>query len=513
MARILCVWSPTWAIANWRRRNSSASRAEKGRSSPPFALVATEVGVRRLFAVDEQAAALGLFVGQKATDAKALVPELATDEADPAADRAALGALCDWCVRFSPAVAPDPPDGLFLDITGIAHLWGGERPMVRDLVARLAAGGIPVRAAAAGTAGAAWGLARHASGATIAAEGKEAELLAPLPLAALRLPPEAAAQVARLGLTTIGRLAELPRDEITRRFGPDIVGRLDQALGRAKEALVFQRPPNPWFARLAFAEPISVPEDLARVAADITALLCAWLEVAGRGATRFELGFHRLDGRVEHLAIGLALPGREAARIARLFHPLLEKVDPGFGIEVTTLTAQGVEPLLPRQQWLDEDPHAAPEEGIAPLIDRLANRLGEGSVWRDQAFASHAPERAVVRRPPLAPAAEQGGWDVERPRPLRLFRRPEPIETVAPVPDDPPLLFRWRGSAHRVRRAEGPERLAQEWWRRPLEEAEPGKIRDYYRVEDEAGGRFWLFREGLYEVGKSARWWLHGLFG
>ncbi len=468
--------------------------------------------MRRLTAVDETAAALGLFAGQKATDAAALVPDLLAVDADPAADGAALIALSDWCVRFSPAVAPDPPDGLFLDITGIAHLWGGEAALGADLVRRLAAGAIPARFAIAGTAGAAFALAHHGPAGAVAPSGREAEHLAALPAAALRLAAEDARQIARLGLAVIGDLLVLPRAQLTRRFGAGLVLRLDQALGRAPEALAFRRPPNPWFARLALAEPISTPADLARVSVDIAALLCARLEAEGRGARRFELVFHRLDGLRPGLTIGLALPGREAARIARLFAPHLETVDPGFGIDLVTLAAQGVERLDEKNQWLGEDPNLAPEEGIAPLVDRLANRGGETRVWRDEPWPSHAPERAVVRRPPLSPPSG-AGWDAGRPRPLRLFSRPEPIEAVAPVPDDPPVLFRWRGGAHRVRRSEGPERLADEWWRAPFEDADPARIRDYYQVEDEAGARFWLFRAGLHLPGNPARWWLHGLFG
>jgi len=475
--------------------------------------------VRRLTAVDAGAAARGLFVGQKATDAAALAPELTTAEADPAADLAALEALADWCARFSPAVAMDPPDGLFLDITGVGHLWRGEPALARDLIGRLAGNGIPARAAVAATPGAAWALVRFGAEQTISALGEDEARLAPLPITALRLPMEAAAQIVRLGLTTIGALADLPRGSLTRRFGAEVVRRLDQAVGRAREALVYRRPPTPWFARLAFAEPISAPEDLARVTSDIAALLCARLEREGRGARRFELAFHRLDGQVQCLSIGLALPGREAPRIARLFQPALETVDPGFGIEVVTLVAAEVEGLSPRQRRLDEHREVAVEEGLAPLVDRLANRLGEGAVWRAEAFPSHAPERAVARRPPLsapssAPSsASASGWDPERPRPLRLFRRPEPIEVVAPVPDDPPILFRWRGSSHRVRRAEGPERLAREWWRRPFEAPDAHRARDYYRVEDMAGARFWVFRDGLHAPGAPAKWWLHGLFG
>lgn len=421
--------------------------------------------------------------------------------------RTPLEALCDWCARFSPAVALDPPDGLFLDISGVDHLWGGEAAMMDDLLARLAAGGAPVRAAVADTPGGAWALARFGEDRAIVAPGAAMAHLARLPIQALRLEAAAAAQIARLGLITIGRLAGMPRDQITRRFGAGVVRRLDQALGRAEEALIFRRPPNPWFTRLTFAEPISTPDDLARAAADIAAVMCARLEAEGRGARRFELGFHRLDGLTQRVAIGLSLPGREAARIARLLIPHIERIDPGFGIEVATLSAEGVEPLGARQQTLDARAEIAPEDGLAPLIDRLANRLGAKAVWRDESWPSHAPERAVIRRAPLAALAGEG-WDPARPRPLRLFRRPEPIEAMAPIPDDPPVSFRWRGVLHRVRRAEGPERLAPEWWRAPR-----ARTRDYYRVEDDSGARFWLFRTGLYGQDPPPQWWLHGLFG
>jgi len=473
--------------------------------------VATERGVRRLAAVDAGAAGLGLFVGQKAADAAALAPELVIAEADPAADGQALLALADWCARFSPAVAMDAPDGLFLDITGVDHLWGGEAPIMADLAGRLAQNGIPTRMAIAGSPGAAWALAHFAP--AIAAPGDEAALIWPLPVAGLRLLPADAAQIGRLGLRTIGALAALPRDQVGRRFGPEVMRRLDQALGAASEALMFRRPPSPWFARATFAEPISVPEDLARACGDIVRRLCARLEAEARGARRFDLAFHRLDGQAEQLSIGLALPGRDPAAVTRLFLPLLERVDPGFGIEVVTLAAREVETAKQKQQSLSSPISGGGDvEEISPLVDRLANRLGEGAVWRAEAFPSHAPERATKRRPPLSPVTN-AGWDLERPRPVRLFRRPESIEVVAPVPDDPPLMFRWRGTAHRVRRAEGPERLGQEWWRRPFDTADPAKVRDYYRVEDEAGARFWLFRAGLYDAANPPKWWLHGLFG
>jgi len=480
---------------------------------PPFALIETVRGVRRLAAVDPVAARLGLFPGQKAADAAALVPELAAAEAEPEADASALTALVHWCVRFSPAVAADPPDGLFLDVEGLAHLWGGEPALMADFRARLAANGLTVRLALADTAGAAWALAHYGADGTIAAPGAAGQALASLPPAALRLDAGLAAQAERLGLRTVGRLMALPRGPFARRFGGGALARLDQALGRAPEALTFRRPPSPWTARMAFAEPISTPEDLARVARDISGTLCARLEAGGYGARRFELTFHRVDGIAHSLGVGLSLAGRDPVRLAKLFAPRLETVDPGFGIEVVTLEALEAEPLSPRQGRLDAGAEAALEEGLAPLVDRLANRLGEGRVWTACAVESHVPELAAGRQAPLADGLRVD-WDRAAPRPVRLFRRPQPLEgVVALIPDDPPVQFRWRGQLHRVRRAEGPERVAEEWWKRPLEDADPGHVRDYYRVEDQDGRRLWVFRAGLYAPGEPAKWWVHGVFG
>jgi len=472
--------------------------------------------VRRLSAVSFEAAALGLHAGQKATDALALVPELATAEAEPEADAAALTELVDWCVRFSPAVAADAPDGLFLDVTGVAHLWGGEAAMLADFRTRLAANGLPFRCAIADTPGAAWALVRFGEDGAIAPPGGQGPLLAPLPPAALRLETQTWAQIERLGLRRVGQIMELPRAPFGRRFGQAALTRLDQALGREKEALTFRRPPTPWFARLAFAEPISAPEDMARVTADVAAKLCARLESESHGARRFELCFHRLDGKAMLLSIGLSLPGRDPVRIAKLFAPRLETVDPGFGIEVVTMMAQAVEATSGRQVRLDSLRDAALEDGLAPLVDRLTNRLGPERVWRSVPVESRVPELAAARARPLgAPAAEARAWDARTPRPLRLFRRPEPVEAViALTPDDPPTQFRWRGQVHRVHRAEGPERIGEEWWKGDIGEASTTHIRDYYRVEDADGGRFWLFRAGLYEDPKiPPKWWLHGLFG
>ena len=317
----------------------------------------------------------------------------------------------------------------------------------------------------------------------------------------------------RVGLDRVENLAGLSRASLTRRYGPTLVRRLDQALGAVEETIDFLRPEISWFERLAFAEPIATPEDLARTLALLAERLCRRLAGAAKGGARFEAAFHRVDGRVERIAIATALAARDAQRLARLLGEKLERVDPGFGIEVATLAAGRVAALPPTQPSLATGAESR-QGDLALLVDTLGNRIGFERVWRAAPRESHLPERAVARVPPLA--ARRGiTWPADRPRPVRLLGRPEPIEAVAPVPDDPPVMFRWRGVLRRVRRAEGPERIAFEWWRQPAPagRAEPDLVRDYYRVEDEEGGRFWIYRAGLYAPDRRARWFLHGLFG
>lgn len=519
MARILSVWCPDWPITVWSRKSRSASGPDslppREGEDGPLALLISDRGTRRLYALNAAARALGLYAGQKATDAAALVPELQTADADPEADAAALTALNDWCVRFSPAVAIDGLDGLFLDITGVSHLWDGEAAMLEDLLVRLASNGIEARGGIADTPGAAWAIARYAPSrekGIVVPCGDQGRFLAPLPIAALRLDEAAAAQLPRLGLTRIDRILGLPRGQLTRRFGPLVVRRLDQALGQAEEALTYRRPPSPWFDRLAFAEPISLLDDLVRAAGDIAGRLCERLRVEGKGARRFELTFHRLDGKAFPTRIGLSALGRDARALTRLVAPRLEVIDPGFGIEVVTLWADDVEPVSAAQRELDNSRAAMAEEGLAALVDRLANRLGEDQVWRAEVFESHVPERAVRAAPALG-ASGASDWGPDKPRPVRLFAHPEAVVAMAELPDEPPMAFTWRGRRHRVIRAEGPERIAEEWWRKPIDDVGPGFVRDYYQVEDETGGRFWLFRAGLYgDPDHPPRWWLHGIF-
>lgn len=471
------------------------------------------------------AVAGGVFPGMTLSHARAVLPGLRTFAADPPADARTLAGLAAWCERYTPWAAADGADGIWLDATGCTHLCGGEDAMLADLVRRLDGLGFRARAALADTPGAAWAAARFMAAAgeetVVIAAGARAmrQALRPLPVKALRLDAATADGLERVGLRRIGDLYSLPRAPLAARFGEAPARRLDQALGRLDEPLSPRRPAAPFRARLVFAEPIADGEDIVRATRHLLAELGRGLAAAERGARRLELVLFRTDGTRAEAAIGTSRPLRDAAPLLRLFEDKLAGIDAGFGIEAMVLAATAVDPLPPVQAGLGRA--ETPAEGIHRLVDRLANRLGAGEVVRLQRYASHIPERACRAVPALdgAPAAPPAPEDMPPlpARPPYLLVSPEPIEAVAPIPDHPPMLFRWRRRTHRVRHATGPERIAPEWWRRAADEGAPGaedaaRLRDYYRVEDESGQRFWLFREGLYRPDRPPRWYLHGFF-
>lgn len=443
--------------------------------------------------------------------AQALVPGLRVAPSDPAADGASLERLALWVLqRVSPIVAVDPPDGLVIDSTGADHLHGGEAAMLETLIGRLMMSGVTARAAIADTWGAAHALARHAADPIVwAGSGETEALLALLPLAALRLPPATLASLRTLGFTCIGDLLGQPRAPLTRRFGPDLCRRIDQALGHASEPIEPLRPSELVEVRRSFAEPIAAPETIARYLGKLAVKLCAALDERGLGARRLDLLCFRVDAHVQTVRVGLAKPQRDPQRLTRLLCDKIETIAPGYGIEILSLTAVIAEPLEPRQavsELLD-----APAPDLSGLIDVLANRVGARGVYRLAPVASDVPERSIIRIAPLADPVG-AGWPDHWPRPARLLPRPEPIETLALLPDHPPVWIVWRGIRRKVARADGPERVFGEWWKR---DAEMIAVRDYFRVEDEAGERYWVFRAGDGENSEtgSHRWFLHGVFG
>ena len=471
-------------------------------------MTARHDGRRRVVAAADVAAqALGLRPGMALAHAVAMAPGLMVVKAEPEADTTALGRLALWCHRYTPLAAPDPPDGLWLDITGVAHLFGGEAALVDSVVTRLGRNGLMALAAVADTPGAAHAAAHYASAhyvSSVLPPGGHMHACASLPIAALRLPPDLTAALRRLGFDRVADLDRLPRPALVRRFGPMVVLRLDQLAGRVREPIVPLAPVDALQHRVTFMEPLLTADALSTAITHLVAPLCAQMERAGQGARRLDLLFERVDGAVQAVRIGTARPSRDARHLARLLDEQLEKVDPGLGIEAMRLVAPLAEPL----HWRQDGDALTISTDVSTLVDRLSNRLGAERVYRAEPVESDVPERSVRRVPALAPPS---GAIWPGTAPLRLLNPPCPVEAISMLPDQPPAVFIWRSRRHRICRADGPERIYGEWWRR---DAELLAVRDYFRVEDEDGNRFWLFRQGdgMDPATGGLRWFLHGMF-
>ena len=467
-------------------------------------------------AVDAAARALGIVPGMAVLRARSLVPELEVVDADPQGDLLALRRFALWAGRcYSPCVAPDPPDGIWIDLTGCAALFGGEEALLADLHRHVAGAGFAARIAVADTAGAAHALARFlpSDRPVTVGPGGQGAAIAPLPVAALRLDSGSVDALRRLGFARIGQLIHAPRGPLARRFGRDLHRRLDQALGHVPEPIEPVIAPRTPRCRRGLVEPIATAPAIVRVIGDLLDELVGRLAGIGKGARRLDLFCHRVDGQVRAVRIGTAAPSRDRDHLARLLGQRIEGIDPGLGIEAMTLAASLVEPLAPEQhETAQSDGARAPD--LAALVDRLANRFGQASLYRAAPRASAMPERTVRRIAPLGTSGG-AGWDDDLPRPSRMLASPEPVDVTAMLPDHPPAMFVWRGTRRRVVRADGPERLHGEWWRADGHEAEtPYAVRDYFQVEVEGGGRYWLFRLGDGERPASGpmRWFIHGAF-
>jgi protein ImuB len=616
--RYLSVWLRRLATDRIARTRSAAPPEQ-----PPLVVALGVKNALQLAAMNDAAARLGLRAGMALADAKAMYPMLTVADADPDADRGLLEAIADWCDRYTPLIGLDPPDGLMLDITGCAHLFGGEAAFCGDIVQRLGLQGFAARAAIADTVGCAWAVARFSpppcgegSGVGVARYGTSVprgttphpnpppqggresaphpilfaivppsgvrEALLPLRLAALRIAPDIEAALGQAGFKCIAEVIDRPRAPLAARFGEEFIRRIDQAVGRDDEPITPRLPVPPYVAERRFADPILLESDVLRTTELLAQELARMLERRGEGARRLQVALFRTDGKVYRTEVGTGAPLRDPARMRALFAERLAAVgevcDPGFGFDVVRLVALATERCDPVQTGLTAPDHTAE---LAHLVDRLGARFGLRRVTRPVPQDSHIPEFAVaavaahvnlsdlilksraqhgvskdgciareehqgvyarlrglsrhalkaqIRGHPSRRAQERalqdeaanfflaGTEDENRfhqdglcpPRPIRLFGRPEPIEAIAEVPDGPPVRFRWRRVLHQVAHAEGPERIAMEWWRDHKGRA---LTRDYFRVESREGVRVWVYREGLYgrEL-MEPRWFLHGLF-
>ena len=517
------------------RRNADNALASGGR---PAVMTRRVAGSEIVIATDSAAGRQGLQVGRSLADARAVLPDVMALEADMGADRKRLERLAAWCQHYTPMVAVDSnaapfngdggSAGLYLDITGCAHLFRREgaedirteeQALGRDCLAALGRFGFVARLAVADTPGAARAIARFSpSTLTLVPPGKTSMALEPLPVAALGLVPATVEALDRVGLRHIAQIIGKPRAPLVSRFGVGLVEALDQALGQRPAALDMRLPEAPFRERLAFAEPIALREDLERAARQCLAGLCRRLEREQGGARQVRIRFFRVDGAVLQITVGTSRPCRDADVLFRLLVQHFDKLDPGFGIDVAVADiiekdlAGGVQAALGTTAVQDRD-------AVSDLGDRLANRLGSDAIYRLQPTESHRPERAE-RRGDVRLSGKALHWSNLRPltperiRPVRLMRHPERVDAMALLPDHPPARFRWRGAEYRVAEAAGPERLAPEWWRTDAEGTAQVDVmtRDYFRLEDQEGRRFWLYREGLAERGEKSQWYLHGLF-
>ena len=536
---------PRWATDCIRRAEPELAR--------PLALWEKQNNAMKLVAVDARAAGRGLMAGQNLADARAQVLDLDAREIDRAGTEALFAAFADWHANASPLAAvmteSVPYGDLCLDITGVSHLFGGEARMLDRLTGRLEALGFAVSGAIADTVGAAWALAHFAPGRIVAAD-ELSDALAGLPVAALRLTEAQVSGLNQAGLKQAGQLYGRDRKALMARFGASLLMRLDQALGAVEERIVPRIPVAEHYAERRFADPIGLIDDVLMCAEDLAVQLGLKLETEGLGAQAFHLYLFLVDHRVIPLSVNASRVTREAAHIASLFRHRAERLageyDPGFGIDMIRLGASSVSAL----ESMDVSAFAS-EDGtgdLERLYDRMTSRLGPLAVVRSRPVNTHIPERAIKLEPVVAASPERAPDppSVEAARPLRLLPAPEPIGVVAEVPDGPPAVMTWRRVRYRFAKVSGPERIEAEWWRSgqrlmlaPQETAPPAPamtregrlpvpkkayvpqlaafdpeavLRDYYVAEDEAGRRFWVFRQGLYNEATTPRWFLHGIF-
>jgi protein ImuB len=457
----------------------------------------------RLSAVDRKATSLGLAIGQPLANARAMLPTLKVVASNEPADVNLLTRIADWCDRFTPFVALDGPRCIVLDVTGASHLFGGEQAMLNRIRNSLQAQGFAVRGAVAGTAAAARALARYRDGAVIAS-GEEARAVMPLPIEALNLDAVIAHAFRRAGLKTVGQATSRKRSEMTARFGAAMVSKLDLALGHTQKPITPRTPLPDYWKEQNFAEPVVTEEVIRSTLKYLATALSEVLEQRGEGSRRLEAVFFRADGAVRRIAIEMGVPTREPAIIEWLFREkldaLTDPLDPGFGFDLIRLSANRVEKANPEISNLDASISEKTEIGF--LVDRLSARFGSNRILSFQPNDTHIPEAAWITTPAQYAQPSKLSWkkvgrtkDTPR-RPLRLFIRPEPVNMAI-------QNLHWRKAQHNVAQLEGPERIAMEWWRHQT----PQPARDYFRLEDDEGRRYWLYRNAM-----LPQWYLHGVF-
>jgi len=471
----------------------------------PFVLVSLDRGRMVITAANRLAQAQGIDAGMAAADARAILPSLQVMDDKPGLPGKLLKGLAEWCIRYTPLAAVDPPDGITLDVSGCAHLWGGEKPYLKEIIVRLRNAGYDVRASMADTIGAAWAVARFGQTTPLIETGQQAAALHSLPPDALRLEPAVLERLHKLGLCQVRHLMGMPNSVLRRRFGTGLLLRLDQAMGQEEETIQPLQPIEPYHERLPCLEPVATATGIEIALQRLLETLCHRLQQEAKGIRTARFKCYRVDGKSEQIEIGTNRASYNTHHLFKLFELKIATIEPALGIELFILEASKVEALSPLQEKLWEGDCGLESTSLAEMLDRIAGKLGAANIHRYLPDEHYWPERSIK---PASGLHEKPttAWRADRPRPIQLLAKPEPIEVTAPIPDYPPMLFRYKGKLHKIKKADGPERIEREWW---LEE---GPHRDYFCVEDEEGQRYWLFRSGHYAGDTPHQWFIHGFF-
>lgn len=471
----------------------------------PFVFATTVHGRIEITAANKAAEAQGIVTGMRVADAKAVLPSLKVLDNRPGLEQKLLKVLGEWCIRYTPVVAIDLPDGLILDVSGCAHLWGGEHDYLKEVLTKFSTYGYDVRVAMADTIGAAWAIAHYGNVYPIVASGQQTTALLPLHPAALRLEPAILLRLHKLGFHKIASFANMPRSVLRRRFGDALLTRLSQALGQEEEFIqpIYINPP--YQERLNCLEPIRTAAGIGIAIQRLLEVICKRLETEGKGLRTAVLKCYRVDNKIVEAAIGTNRASHNVPHLFKLFELKIASIEPALGIELFVLEVTKAEDVEQQQEKLWAAAPGLEEAGIAELLDRIAGKVGADTIRRFLPAEHYWPERSI-RLASCMQDKPGSGWRLDRPRPVMLLPNPEAIEVTAPIPDYPPMLFRYRGKLHQIKKADGPERIEREWW------LDGGEHRDYYMVEDEAGQRYWLFRSGHYTADHRHQWFIHGFF-
>ena len=525
MKRFVSIWFP-YLKTDWFTVRQPLLR------DLPFVLVVPDHGRKLISAANEPAIKRSISRGMVAADAKAIFPSLQVIDDQPGLSERLLRRMAEWCIRFSPCIAIDSDDGLIIDATGCSHLWGGDKFYLENIIARFQKHGYTVRAAIADTIGTAWAVARFSNDQFVIEPGQHAVALLSLPAAALRLDDDTVDRLNKLGLRQVKDFIGMPRSALRRRFGGkvgksgrpedgkkrlktfglsdfrssglNIITRINQALGLEEEMIQPVHPIEPYQERLPCLEPIVTATGIEIALKRLLENLCKRLKQEGKGIRTAIFKCYRIDGKIEEITIGTIRASHHVDHLFRLFELKIAAIEPALGIELFILHATKVEDHSPLQEKIWNSDAGLQDERITELLDRLSCKIGMNSIHRYLPDEHYWPERSMKNVLSLDETTTTE-WKVDRPRPLQLLARPEYIEVTAPIPDYPPMNFRYKGKLHTIKKADGPERIEQEWW------IEQGQHRDYYYVEDEEGCRYWLFRLGHYDD-ENYRWFIHGFF-